>query len=83
MTGHTNVDLHERVARIEQQVEHIDKIANQRAAQNERIEAKIDSMEKDLERYRGMVGAVLLVVTAIGTFVKLFWQDLLKFIGAR
>ena len=73
-----DVELHERVAKIETQVRHIDAIASERRGQLNRIEARIDGMEKDLERYRGTVGAILLVATAITTFLKLFWHDLMK-----
>ena len=85
-----DVELHERVAKIEQQVEHIDEIASERHGQlkairkqlddmDKRNDARLDTMEKDLERYRGMVGAILLIATALTTFFKLFWQDILKF----
>lgn len=81
-----DVELHERVAKIEAQVEHIDAIASERRGQLNRIEQRItgvesqfNEIEKDLERYRGTVGAVLLIGTAIMTFLKLFWNDLLKY----
>ena len=79
MTEGKDVELHERVARIEIEVEHIDKIVSQRHGHMQRIEDKIGAVEKDLERYRGTVGAILLVATAVTTFFKLFWQDLSKF----
>ena len=75
-----DVDLHERVARIESEVDHIDKVVTERKSDINRIESKLDSMEKDLERYRGTVGAILLVLTAVTTFFKLFWHDLQKFL---
>lgn len=76
---HVDVELHERVAKIEEKVDHIDSIATARHGRIQRIEDKLDTMEKDLERYRGMVGAILLVLTAVTTFFKLFWQDLVKY----
>ena len=76
MTHETDVELHERVAKIEARVEHIDRITSERKGRMQRIEDKIDSMERDLERYRGTVGAILLVLTAVTTFLKLFWQDM-------
>ena len=79
MSEYTDVELHERVAKIEERVEHIDKIASERKGRMQRIEDKLDNMEKDLERYRGTVGAILLVGTAVMTFLKLFWIDLKKF----
>lgn len=74
-----DVELHERVAKIEQRVEHIDSITSERHGHMQRIEEKLDDMEKDLERYRGTVGAILLVGTAVMTFLKLFWSDFKKF----
>lgn len=78
MGSEEDVRLHERVARIEIEVEHIDKIVSQRHGDMRRIEGKLDALEKDLERYRGTVGAILLVFTAITTFAKLFWHDIVK-----
>lgn len=75
-----DLDMHERMARIEAEVEHIDKIVSQRHGDMQKISDKIDALEKDLERYRGTVGAILLFVTAITTFIKLFWQDLMRFV---
>ena len=40
------------------------------------LDDKLNSLDKDLTKYRGMVGGVLLVFTAIVTFVKLFWSYL-------
>ena len=55
-------ELHERVARVEQKLEQLDD-----------IEDKLDTIERDLVRYRGLIGGVLLVVTAVGTLLKLAW----------
>ena len=79
MTHDQDVELHERVARIEIEVEHIDKIVSERHGHLNRIESKLGDLEKDMERYRGTVGAILLVLTAITTFFKLFWHDITKF----
>ncbi len=80
MTYEQDVELHERVARIEAEVDHIDAVVSERHGRMQRIEDKLDAMEKDLERYRGTVGAILLVLTAITTFFKLFWHDLQRLI---
>ena len=74
-----DVELHERVAKIEQQVEHIDSIASERLGRWENLNERLDRIEDDLERYRGAVGAVLLVATAVTTFFKLFWADIKRF----
>lgn len=73
-----DVKLHERVARIEQQVEHIDAKAEERYDHLKSVESKLDTLTNELQKYRGMVGAILLVATAVTTFVKLFWHDLMK-----
>jgi ribulose 1,5-bisphosphate carboxylase large subunit-like protein len=75
-----DVELHERVARIEIELQHVDQIVSERRGHMRNIEFKLDQMEKDLERYRGMVGAILLVATAVTTFFKLFWHDIMKLI---
>lgn len=54
---------------------------NFRLRQMERIEDKLDVLEKDLSRYRGLVGGVLLVITALISFFKFFWDDINKFFG--
>ena len=79
MIHETDIELHERVAKIEEKVSHIDTLTTERRGRMQRIEDKLDAMEKDLERYRGTVGAILLVGTAVMTFLKLFWIDLKKF----
>jgi|19_taG_2_1085344.scaffolds.fasta_scaffold329234_1 hypothetical protein len=35
------------------------------------LNKKIDGIDKDLTKYRGMVGGILLVITAIGVFFRL------------
>jgi hypothetical protein len=74
------ISIYERVARIEQQVEHIDQAAQERYDHLKSVEKKLDDALTELQRYRGMVGAVLLVVTAITTFFKLFWKDIAHFV---
>ncbi len=44
------------------------------------LDTKVDNIDRDLAKYRGMVGGVLLVVTAIVTFVKLTWDWLVEHI---
>ena len=51
----------------EKQLEHIEKHL-------ERLEEKVDRIEADLNRYRGAVGAVLVVGTGVVAFFKLTWE---------
>lgn len=40
------------------------------------LDAKIDRIDVDLAKYRGMVGGILLVVTAVVAFFKLAWDGI-------
>jgi len=83
MSEHTEEthEIRERIARVEQRVEDYVAQGNTRTRQMERIEEKLDVLEKDLSRYRGLVGGVLLVVTAIVSFFRIFWESILEFFG--
>ena len=58
-------ELHERVARLEQRFDHIDT----------KLE-KIDEIHQDLTRYRGFIGGIMFIGTAIWTFIT-FGKDYL------
>ncbi len=74
-------ELNERVAKIEQQLDDHVRLADKRAAQIDDIDAKLDQLTVELARYRGVVGAVLLISTAVVTFFKLFWDDIDAFMS--
>lgn len=46
----------------------------------DKIDSAIALMDKELSRYRGFIGGILLVVTSIVTFLKLFWDDFIRII---
>lgn len=72
-------ELYERVARIEQQlVDHAEN-AKQRTHALAALDDKLDGLEKELARYRGLVGGVLLIVTALVAFFRFFWGDAVRF----
>ncbi len=50
----------ERLSRIEDKVDELRK--------------EVERLDKDFARYRGLVGGVLLAVTAIVTFIKYVWE---------
>lgn len=58
-------DLHERVAVLEEQYRRIDT----------KLE-KLDTIHDDLTKYRGFMGGIMLVATAIWTFIS-FGKDYL------
>lgn len=66
-------ELLERVARIEQQLKDSKTQEDVRA-----INEKLDRIDRELSRYRGFVGGILLVVTAVVSFFKFFWEDLVR-----
>lgn len=74
-------EILQRIAKIEQRIDDRKDIDRKRDSQMASINTKLDRLELDLARYRGLVGGVLLVVTAIISFVKFFWADTLKFFG--
>jgi hypothetical protein len=83
MSEHTKEthEIRERIARVEQKVEDYVAQGDMRLRHMERIEEKLDVLEADLSRYRGLVGGVLLVVTAVVSFFRIFWESILEFFG--
>lgn len=51
----------------QKRLEHIENKLNE-------IDQKVDRIDRDLSQYRGMVGGVLLVLTALGAFFRLGWD---------
>lgn len=79
MSDKDEKEILERVAKIEQRIDDHVIADNRRFGQMAEINKKLDRMELDLARYRGLVGGVLLVVTALVSFAKFFWEDTIKF----
>jgi hypothetical protein len=69
-----DIETHERIARVE---EILSAHVEQEGGQLEALAAKMDSIELELSRYRGFVGGILLVITAVVTFVKLFGEQII------
>ena len=70
-----DVELHERMARIETQLSsHID----DEEKHMHQMDEKLDNIQLELSRYRGFIGGILLVATAVGTFLKFFLEDVVK-----
>lgn len=71
-----DVELHERMARIEVKLSsHI----SDEEEQMRSVDRKLDRIELELSRYRGFIGGIMFIVTAVVAFFKFFWEDLLKF----
>ena len=71
-----DVEMHERMARIEVKLSsHI----SDEEEQMRSVDRKLDRIELELSRYRGFVGGILLMVTAIVTFLKIFGSGIVEF----
>jgi hypothetical protein len=80
MTDESMVEhrIEHRITKVEVQLKHLDDDAKLRFQQIEQINAKLDKIDAEFSRYRGSVGGILLVVTAVVTFFKLFWGDIME-----
>ena len=72
-------EIYERLTRIETDLEYIEKSEAAKTEQLEAIDSKLDALQIELSRYRGTLGGVLLVVTALVTFFKLFGASVLAY----
>jgi len=75
----TDKEIYERLTRIETDLEHFEKQDEHRDAQLGEISEKLDALQIELSRYRGTVGGILLVVTAVVTALKLFGGTILAY----
>lgn len=68
-----------RVAIIEAAVRAQGKEDEKRFEQMESLDKKLDKIDNELSRYRGFVGGILLIATALVTFFKLFSENIIGF----
>lgn len=67
MVTDNDIRIHERLTRLETTLAgHIDR----EGEQMDEVIDKLSAMEVELSRYRGFVGGILLMVTAVVTFLK-------------
>jgi len=71
-----DIEMHERLVRVE---ERLDSHVKREDKSMEEVVEKLDTIELELSRYRGFIGGVLLMVTAIVTFLKMFGADIKEF----
>ena len=69
----------ERIATVEARLEAYEDDIKEIDADLKKVVSKLDKIDKELSRYRGFVGGVLLVVTAIVTFLKFFGSGIVNF----
>lgn len=71
-------EVHERLARIETRMDHMEAMSVGRDAKLDTVLQELKDIDQEFSRYRGVVGGILLVVTAVVSFFKLFWDDLIE-----
>lgn len=77
MANKDDILVHERLTRVETALEaHI--IGEEE--QLREVLTEISAINKELSRYRGFIGGVLFVVTALVTFVKMYGEAVAKFV---
>ena len=69
----------ERVAALEAAFDERKEIADKRDNDYAKVLLKLDKIDRELSRYRGFVGGILLVVTAVVTFLKLFGDAIMNY----
>jgi len=72
-------EIYERLTRIEADLEHVEESQKARDEQLASIDGRLDALQIELSRYRGTIGGILLVVTAIVTALKLFGGTILEY----
>lgn len=71
-----DLEVAERLATLETTLqEHVEDEEKQLVG----LAAKMDRIELELSRYRGTVGGILLTITAVGTFLKMFGEQIMGF----
>jgi hypothetical protein len=74
--GDVDVELHERIASLETKLDgHIEDEEETLG----RVVKKLDRIEVELTRYRGVVGGILIAASAIVAFLKMFGTAILEF----
>ena len=71
----------ERIARLEARLEAYEDAEESRDEDRKTILSKLEKIDNEFSRYRGFVGGILLIVTAIVTFVKMFGEQIGDFLS--
>lgn len=78
-------DILERVTRAEEQLKHATSAAQTSHKEVQEslnsIESRIAIMERSLTKYQGFIGGIMLILTAVGTFLTLFWDIISRKFG--
>lgn len=71
----------ERIARLEERIQAYEDAEESRDEDRKTILSKLEKIDNEFSRYRGFVGGILLIVTAIVTFVKMFGEQIGDFLS--
>jgi hypothetical protein len=71
-------DIRERLARIEERCQHLDDELTEQMAYTRDMHKQVTLINRELGRYRGFVGAILLVLTSVGAALKMGWEYFVK-----
>lgn len=78
-----DIDLRERIKAIEVDLEHLEAAGESRSIEIHSINEKLDTLNNELARYRGFVGGILLVSTAVVGFLKLFGENVVSWVTGQ
>ena len=69
----------ERISRVEARLAVYEDKLDEHFEEHTAILSKLETIDKELSRYRGFVGGILFAVTAVSAFFKLFGDDIVPF----
>lgn len=71
-----DVELHERIASLETKLD--GHIADEEETLQQ-VVRKLDRIELEFSRYRGIVGGILIAISAVVTAIKMLWDPITDF----
>lgn len=79
----SNDTLAERIARMEQRLDHIDLAEAKHLYYQQEMSSKIDDLTLEIGKYKGFIGGVLVIVSCLWAFVKMGIPYILKLTGKQ
>lgn len=78
----------ERLARLEEKIQFIQeqnvsalRVQGELASSLKDIKSKLESIDKDIVKYKGMIGGITLVLSGVGLVILFFKEWVLKHLG--
>ena len=79
----SNDTLAERIARMEQRLDHIDLAEAKHLYYQQEMSDKLDDLTHEIGKYKGFIGGVFFVVSCLWAFVKMGIPYILKLAGKQ